>query len=354
MPWLSFLLSNVLLASLLGLAAYVVQYRLRWPTLARILWLLVLVKLVTPPMVDVQLGGLSGPVACRLGTCRCGNHAAAQSLLNQTIPLGLLAAWSLGALAVGWTAWRRWRRFQRLMACAVPARGEWQSLAARLSDELGLTKTPEILAVPGRLPPLVIAGRGQARMLLPRDLLDQLNSQQREALLLHELVHLRRGDHFVRLLELAVGVVYWWLPLVGSAGRQLRACEEFCCDAEVVTRLPQARRDYARLLLDVLDFADPPPLQVAPQASAMSVSNHLEQRLCAILETAPGTERRWPTAALAFGLALAVLPCQLEYDLSGLPSDAARRDVCQPPFSVGCESSAVRGDLVLKNYGCPI
>ena len=117
--------------------------------------------------------------------------------------------------------------------------------------------------MPGRLPPLVVAGWRRPRLLLPAALLGQLNHSQSEALLLHELVHLKRGDHLVRLLELAAGVFFWWLPVVGTIGRQLRACEETCCDAAVVACLPQARRDYARLLLNVIDFADPLPRQAA-------------------------------------------------------------------------------------------
>ena len=87
----------------------------------------------------------------------------------------------------------------------------------------------------------------------------RLDRSQRAALLLHELVHIQRGDHWCGCWSWRFGVAYWWLPVVGSIGRQLRACEEACCDAAVVAHLPQARRDYARLLLDVLDFADPLP-----------------------------------------------------------------------------------------------
>jgi bla regulator protein BlaR1 len=84
--------------------------------------------------------------------------------------------------------------------------------------------------------------------------------------LLHELDHSKRGDHRVRILELAVGVTYWWLPIVGLVGRQMRACEEACCDAAVISRLPDAGHDYASLLLDVVDFVTP----LSVQATAMS------------------------------------------------------------------------------------
>ena len=51
MPWLSWVASNVLLAAGLALAAWAVQRRLNRPAVAHVLWVLVLVKLVTPPVV---------------------------------------------------------------------------------------------------------------------------------------------------------------------------------------------------------------------------------------------------------------------------------------------------------------
>jgi bla regulator protein blaR1 len=275
MPWLFCVASNVLLALLLALAAWFMQRWLRRYAIAHILWVLVLVKLVTPPLVSVPLHGSPGIMACTFGNCGCGRHAQRQTIVRDTLPWVLLAAWSAGAGATGWTAWRRWTRFRRLMAHASPVPSEWQSLAARLASELSIRCPPEILAVPGRLPPLVVPGRHRPRMLLPMALMGQLNASQRVALLLHELVHIKRGDHLVRMLELTIGVAYWWLPIVGSIGRQLRACEETCCDAAVVAHLPEDRRDYAKLLLDVVDFTNPLPVQAVPQATAMSAANGL-------------------------------------------------------------------------------
>jgi beta-lactamase regulating signal transducer with metallopeptidase domain len=137
-------------------------------------------------------------------------------------------------------------------------------------------------------------------------------------LLMREFVHVKRGDHLVRMLELAVGVAFWWLPCVGLIGRQLRACEEACCDAAVVAKLPEARRDYAELLLDVIDFAS--PLQAAPQATAMSVANDLEKRVRAILNPSRGNVRSQFAGALVVGLACAIVPCQFHLGILGRPS----------------------------------
>ena len=294
MAWLPCIISNVFLASLLALAAWFMQRWLRQHAIAHILWVLVLVKLVTPPLVSVPLHEEPAKTACQNGTCSCGPHV--QTTARASLPWILLAVWSTGATATGWTAWRRWARFRHLLTYAVPAPPEWQALAVRLSTELSLRHPPEILTVPGRLPPLVIPGRQRPRMLLPRALVGRLTGTQRTVLMLHELIHIQRRDHLVRLMELAVRVAYWWLPVVSLIGRQMRTCEESCCDAAVVARQPQARRDYGRLLLDVVEFVAPSPRAIE-QATAMNSAHDLERRLRAILDTSPRKPRRWPVGA---------------------------------------------------------
>jgi bla regulator protein BlaR1 len=315
MPWLSFVVSNVILALSLALAAWFIQRRFRCHAIAHILWVLVLVKLVTPPLVSVSLLDRPTNEACLNGTCSCGPHL--QTAVRDTLAWMLLTAWLLGAAVTSWTAWRRWTRFRSLLAHAVPAPAEWLSLAAHLSNELALRKVPEVLVVPGQLPPLVVPGWHRPRLLLPEAMIDQLNESQQSVLLLHELVHIKRRDHLVRLLELAVSIVYWWLPIVGLIGRQLRDCEEACCDAAVIARKPQARRDYARLLLDVLDFVSPLP-PTPEHATAMNSAHDLERRLRAILGATTGTPQRWwPIGVFAVALACSIVPWGFHYDWAG-------------------------------------
>ncbi|HUR53953.1 MAG TPA: M56 family metallopeptidase [Gemmataceae bacterium] len=352
MAVLSWVVSNVILATLLALAAWVAQRRAR-PGLAHVLWVLALVKLVTPPLVSVPLGQSPVATPCELGTCGCPPHQRPHDFARDTLPWVLLAVWAVGAGATAWVAWRRWTQFRRLIALATPAPEEWQSLAARLASDLSLRHPPEVLVVPGLLPPLVIPGRNRPRMLLPADLLPQLDEPQREAMLLHEMAHIRRGDHRVRLLELAVRVAYWWLPVVGLIGSQLRACEELCCDATVVGRLPEARRDYARLLLDVIDFATP---TCGPATAMSSTAADLETRLRAILDPTPRATRAPLVAAFVVVLACVILPCQLRYSFAArsIPPAVVETEV-EDVFMEGCTMPPprVKPPAWVRSLGCP-
>src|SRR5262245_29978083 len=94
MSWLSSILSNVVLASLVALAAWMVQRRLGSPALARVLWLLALIKLVTPPLVSVQLIELPSAVLCTVGLCGCTAHALWPPIVRTGLPWVLLAVWT--------------------------------------------------------------------------------------------------------------------------------------------------------------------------------------------------------------------------------------------------------------------
>src|SRR5688572_16564265 len=124
MAWASYLISNVLFASLIALVAWAVQRWLKRPAVARVLWVLALVKLVTPPLVGVPVIELPTTMACTLGACGCAKHAATST--TATVLWILFAAWSIGAGATTLLASRRWMRLRRLIAAASPAPREWQ------------------------------------------------------------------------------------------------------------------------------------------------------------------------------------------------------------------------------------
>src|SRR5205085_2360482 len=107
---------------------------------------------------------------------------------------------------------------------------------------------------------------GRPRVLLPAALWARLSEAQRDALLLHELAHLRRGDHWVRRLELAVLGLYWWLPTVWWARREIQRAEEECCDAWVVWASPRSADEGTDIGLGVPgDQRNAPPEPPAPQ-----------------------------------------------------------------------------------------
>ena len=168
----------------------------------------------------------------------------------------LVAIFVWAAGSAGWLVLAAVRilRFRRLLRFAESAPTDLRQRVARLAKRLGLAHCPRVLLLPGRLAPMLWAAGGAARLLVPTGLLGHVRDDQLDTLLLHELAHLRRRDHWVRGLELLAMGLFWWNPVVWWARHELREAEEQCCDAWVVSVLSGSRRAYAEALVETLDF----------------------------------------------------------------------------------------------------
>jgi hypothetical protein len=153
---------------------------------------------------------------------------------------------------------------------------------------------------------------GPPRLFVPAELLSLLSVEQLDTLLLHELAHLRRRDHWVRVLEFVVMGLYWWHPAVWYARRELREAEEQCCDAWVVSTLPGAGRTYASALVDTLDFLSLAQPAVPPLASGLGQIADLKRRLTMIMGGTTPRSLTWPgcLAVLCLAAFLPMLPAQ--------------------------------------------
>ena len=113
-------------------------------------------------------------------------------------------------------------------------------------------------------------GRGARADLSGRKLAERLDAAEVDTLLLHELAHYARGDHWVRLLELA-GPRRSTGGTRSSGGHaaRLKTAEEQCCDAWVVEHQRGSRRSYAEALLATIDFLCEPPSPLPPAACGL-------------------------------------------------------------------------------------
>jgi beta-lactamase regulating signal transducer with metallopeptidase domain len=345
-------LSNAAVASALALVAVLAGYFCRRPALVHGLWLLVLLKLVTPPLVtvpiawpappqqtaavpdeppgDTPLSPDSPPDAPQVAeepsgvvVLDVGEPAQPEAPAEATPPETAAATpappppfpWQIlvgGAWLAGSAAWfllAGWRvvRFHRLLRFAAPAPDGLRKMAERLAGKMGLPACPTILLVPGRVAPMLWSLGREPLLLVPAELLPGLTHEQKETLLAHELAHLRRRDHWVRALEFVTMGLYWWLPVVWYARRTLREAEEQCCDAWVVSLLPGAGKTYATALLETLDFlsdARPAPLL----ASGVGQVSDLKRRLTMIMCATTPRALTWRGTFAVFALGLFVLP----------------------------------------------
>lgn len=185
-------------------------------------------------------------------------------------------AWLLLALGRLW-------RFHRLLRFAEPAPAFVQASAQTLAEAMHV-RCPDVCVVPGHLSPLLWTLGRRPRLILPAGLVELLSPEQMATLLAHELAHWRRRDDRVRWLELIVLALYWWCPLAWWARRELHQAEEECCDAWVVSLLPDSAKDYALALVETVDFLSAAPADLPVLASGVGRVRLLKRRLKMILQ----------------------------------------------------------------------
>ena len=358
MSWLLVpLLKNAILVVPLALLALAAGRWSRRPALAHLLWVLVLIKLLTPPLIDVPLGwrldveswlGLkqeapgrvegvassktasagqrkqSGHLAPRTSRRRSdGNPAATaltlpaptnQSYWSSLLPSGphrlqlLTVLWLGGSVLVALNlAWRAWRFHGYLCRAARPH----ETLGPRvgeLAQEAAIGISPQVVVIEGVMSPALWTLGRRACLIFPARLAERLAPAELDALLLHELSHFARGDHWVRVLELAGQVLFWWHPVVWLARRELEAAEEQCCDAWVVEHQRASRHSYAQALLTTIDFLHD-PAHLPPLACGLGEVPLLRARLIQIMRgnIASRLSRTATTLVLVAGLLISPL-----------------------------------------------
>ena len=310
---LSLALSNAVVATLLAVMVTVLARLLRRrPAVVHGLWLLVLLKLLTPPLIPLSItwpwtadappSAVESPPpslseAEELATSLAVTQEETLSAESESSPApvaatafwepAILIVWLSGSVAWWTMAGVRLLRFHRLLREANAAPDSVQHQGRRLAGLLGVRRCPPILLVAAPLSPMLWALGFSPRLLVPADLWARLSAEQRDTLLAHELAHLRRGDHWVRRLEFVVLGLYWWHPVVWWARRRLQEAEEECCDARVVAVLPDAASAYASVLVETVAFLSQTRIPALLGGSGAGQVPLLKRRLTMILTESP-------------------------------------------------------------------
>lgn len=135
------------------------------------------------------------------------------------------------------------RRLRTRGVCDAPF--EWKANFARLCAALKITATVQLLESCFAHTPIVV-GHLRPVILMPVGLLAGLPVGQVEALLLHELAHIRRRDYLVNAVQRAVEGLLFYHPAAWWATRVIRTERENCCD-DIVTSIRDAH-EYATAL----------------------------------------------------------------------------------------------------------
>lgn len=204
-------------------------------------------------------------------------------VLPQLIASCLLAVWAIGGMI--WFSAQVFRcvRFRWLLKRGSPAGVELQQFADQFARQIGLARSPTVWLMPEVMSPMLWGDGHSTLLIFPKSLLERLDRESVGTLLTHELAHYRRQDHWVRMISLMVTGFYWWHPVVWWARREIESVEEECCDATVVKALSFPPKCYAQAILTTVDFLAEVQPGLPPLATGVSQFPFLRQRLTWIM-----------------------------------------------------------------------
>jgi beta-lactamase regulating signal transducer with metallopeptidase domain len=249
----------------------------------------------TPSIVDATT--LPEPLA----SGEAPGREASPTVVRSSIWTGTLAAlnrpptaraivltWLAGVIVFTLRLTGAWIVTRRLATRAIrPIAAELKVRAQVIADRLALSQPVRLFESAAVRAPMII-GWIRPIVLMPAAVLTGLSMAQVEALIAHELAHLRRHDPVVNLLQSVVETLLFYHPAVWWVSRGVRQDREHCCD-DLAISVTGDRLTYATALADLASQA------VGPQVALAASGGSLVARIARALgEPQP---RSWAPAA---------------------------------------------------------
>jgi beta-lactamase regulating signal transducer with metallopeptidase domain/lipopolysaccharide export system protein LptA len=330
------------------------------PHLAHVLWVLVLLKCVTPPVFSSPAspfswlaanessrqshadlsdgtsvenvmatppGGLE-PIVVHMNPMSTAPDLAARKSLSplvvdreshsataankseawpflETCLKAVVWVWLIGGLlSLGISIFRLTSFLQKIRRHQDNENPRISALVEDLRQRLKIKRKVKIQLIREPIGPAVV-GLWQPALLLPSTLVADQPDETLEVLLAHELIHIRRGDLYWAFLQTLASSMFWFHPLVRLASRQVTRESERSCDEETVASLGCKPATYARTLLNILEHKQ--LLRVAPALPGVRPVDITSARLERVMKLGNGCHQRTPTWVWLTLLALAAV-----------------------------------------------
>lgn len=242
--------------------------------------------------------------------------------IQPRLPL-LVGLWSLGMVTCSvrpaWGLWAQWKLRRTELS---PVSDEVRSNVRLLSQRLGLRKIVHVAQSAVVKVPMVV-GYLRPMILLPVSSITGLTAAQLEAVLAHELAHVRRHDWLINSAQVVAETVLFYHPAVWWISKRIRQERELCCD-DIVLNLNVDKAVYARTLLTLEELH-----QGSATAVLAATGGDLASRVRRLLPVVPNEDRTRTSRSNGLIVAL-VLPALFVaigvVTLMGAPISSAASD----------------------------
>src|SRR5881394_755590 len=224
-----------------------------------------------PAAVFTPAQTLAGPavVALRLA-------ARVRTALEPALP-EIVALWIVGVVVFSLRLASGWMAARRLAVMGThPAPPGCAMALERLAARLRVTRPLRVLESALVQIPAVI-GWLRPVILVPASALTGLTPLQLDALLAHEIAHVRRYDYIIRVLQSVIETLLFYHPAVWWVSRRVREERELCCD-DLVVRASGDPVTYARALCELERLREAEP-RLALAASGGSLAMRIARLL---------------------------------------------------------------------------
>jgi uncharacterized protein (TIGR03435 family) len=244
---------------------------------------------ITPPWAAAAGGGNApaAPAELRLPA----------AIDTGTVFSVLVTLWLTGvALLLARLAAGCWRIRKLQTAARLQGASRWQSVAEKIALRLGLTHRFTVVDSVRVATPTVI-GWLRPVILLPVAAMAGLSPRQVEAILAHELAHIRRHDFLINFLQTVAETMLFYHPAVWWLSRRIRTEREHCCD-DVAVSVSGDAAEYAAALAELASWS------ISSPALAMAATRGpLVDRVRRLLRL-PDTDRKPSRTAVAVAILL--------------------------------------------------
>jgi Zn-dependent protease with chaperone function len=261
------------------------------------------------------------------------------------------AGYGLARIAVGLWQVRQLRKTCR----AVDPQTLDASLNRAIAEFPGARPAALCVSDSVRVPTAI--GFGRPAVVLPAWCLQDLNSEELHAVVLHELQHLRRRDDWTNLLQQVVGALFFFHPAVWWLEQRLALEREMACDDAVIAAT-ENRRAYARCLVSLAEKSYVRRGLAMAQA-AVSRVQQMTARVTQILATdRPANTMSWKPAAcivaivtVVGGASVSVAPQLVAFQTIAPAALVAHQDSAfVPPVNASLRETAPKVPVIQASW----
>jgi len=209
---------------------------------------------LTPPAPDDgpaerSAGHPARVISSATGGADANRGSVLQPVVDRAIPW-LVLAWLTGVLLLTFRLLGGWWRTRALRVVGIsPVPESCVAQLSALSARMGITR-PVAIVASVRVTVPIILGHLKPVILLPAVALSGLDPVQIEAIVAHELAHVRRHDYLLNLAQTIIETLLFYHPAVWWVSRQVRESREHCCD-DLAVAVCRSRREYVNALLEL-------------------------------------------------------------------------------------------------------